>query len=360
MVSSGVVIVTGVTFTTATDAPTIRVIGGGLALRNDTIQESTGSTDAAIALTGGSLDLGTAADAGNNVLNINGTGEFVHNTTPNQVPAAGDTFEVNGTPLTASSLSFTALSSSGSPSILNQAVTFTATVRPDGFGTPTGSVDFLDTTTNTDLGSAPLSGGTATLTSSALSVGTHVIRATYSGDSSFTLSIDSVAQNVHYNFIGFLPPLDKNPAFAVGRTIPIKFQLTDYNGVNITSLSAITSLQVAPIISDRSLGTPLTPAGPGNTGLAVHGSTYAFNWQTKGLAAGSYAILLSLADCTVQSQVIQLTNSGSSADLTTVAAGGTGGGSGGLLGGDITHYVDNSNGDLTTDEPARARDAAMG
>jgi len=51
-------------------------------------------------------------------------------------------------------------------------------------------------TTGVDLGSVPLSGGSASLTISALAVGTHLIRATYGGDSNFTLSLDSLTQTV--------------------------------------------------------------------------------------------------------------------------------------------------------------------
>jgi hypothetical protein len=104
-VSSGTVIVTGVTMTTATDAPTVLVTGGSLTLRNDVIQESTGYSDPAIRVTGGTLDLGTAASPGGNTLNINGTGTLVENTTATPIPAAGDLFTVNGQPLAPSSLS---------------------------------------------------------------------------------------------------------------------------------------------------------------------------------------------------------------------------------------------------------------
>src|SRR5262249_35819735 len=69
--SPGPVIVTGITFTTATDAPTILVTGGSLTLRGCTIEESTGYSDAAIAVTGGTLDLGAASSPGGNTLNIN-------------------------------------------------------------------------------------------------------------------------------------------------------------------------------------------------------------------------------------------------------------------------------------------------
>ena len=65
---------------TATDAPTILVTGGTPDVRDSTIQESTGYAQAAILITGGTVDLGTAADPGGNTINVNGAGELVHNT----------------------------------------------------------------------------------------------------------------------------------------------------------------------------------------------------------------------------------------------------------------------------------------
>ncbi len=70
--------------------------------------------------------------------------------------------------------------------ITGQIVKLSATVaaKAPGSGTPTGSVDFFDSTTNTDLGSVMLSGGSASLTAS-LAPGSQTITATYSGDSNF-------------------------------------------------------------------------------------------------------------------------------------------------------------------------------
>ena len=71
----------------------------------------------------------------------------------------------------------TALGTSGSPSIAGQAVTFTATVSG---AAPTGIVTFYDGASI--LGTGTLAGGVATLITSALGAGSHVITATYSGD----------------------------------------------------------------------------------------------------------------------------------------------------------------------------------
>jgi hypothetical protein len=76
----------------------------------------------------------------------------------------------------------TALTSSVEPSVYGQSVKFTATVSvvSPGAGTPTGTVTFYDGTTK--LGTGTLSGGQASFTTSALSVGGHSITATYGGD----------------------------------------------------------------------------------------------------------------------------------------------------------------------------------
>jgi hypothetical protein len=76
----------------------------------------------------------------------------------------------------------------------------------------------------------------------------------------------------------------------------------------------------------------------------------------KGLSAGTYEIVVTLADGTMHTKTIQLTASGSAAGLVTEGSGGTAT-AGALLGGEVDMYVDNSNGDLTSDELARIEDA---
>src|SRR4029077_5285744 len=97
-VSGGTVIVTDITMSTATNAPTILVKGGSLKLRNDVIQETTGGSQAAVQITGGAVYLGATpsggADPGLNILNRNGPGELIHSIGTNAITALGDTFEV--------------------------------------------------------------------------------------------------------------------------------------------------------------------------------------------------------------------------------------------------------------------------
>ncbi len=94
-------------------------------------------------------------------------------------------------------LTVTTLTSSANPSVMGQPVTITASVSAAaaGIGTPTGSVDFVDTTTGTDLGTVALSGGSAAVTTSFVS-GTHVIEAVYAGDGTFLGSTGTLSQTV--------------------------------------------------------------------------------------------------------------------------------------------------------------------
>lgn len=81
----------------------------------------------------------------------------------------------------------TALSSSLNPAQVGQPVIVIASVSSSNEGTPTGMVTFRSG--GTVLGTAMLdSTGTATLSTSALSVGTHTITARYAGDDTFAPS----------------------------------------------------------------------------------------------------------------------------------------------------------------------------
>ncbi|HZV06696.1 MAG TPA: Ig-like domain repeat protein [Gemmataceae bacterium] len=252
----------------------------------------------------------------------------------------------------------TSLTSSLNPSVSGQSVTFTATVSvvSPGAGTPSGTVTFEDGSTT--LGTGTLSGGVATFTTSSLTVGSHTITAVYSGDANDLASSGTVTQQVNsptYS-LKFLPPLSNGLAFALNRTIPIKFTLTDANGNPITSLSAVTSLQIQQVDANGNpIGSPFTPASTNNQGLQSTGGQYLYNWQTKGLSAGYYEIEVTLADGSTHNITIQLTAHGSTAGLVT-GSGGTAT-AGALLGGEVDVYVDNSNGDLTSDELARIQDA---
>jgi hypothetical protein len=89
----------------------------------------------------------------------------------------------------------TGVTTSGSPSHAGQPVTFTATVTPKYGGVRNGELmKFYDGTTL--LSSIALVGGSASYTTSSLSVKTHTIKAIYVGDGIFKPSIGRVTQVV--------------------------------------------------------------------------------------------------------------------------------------------------------------------
>jgi hypothetical protein len=233
---------------------------------------------------------------------------------------------------------------------------FYANATPDPTGYGEGQYYLGSTIATTD------SSGNASFTATGLGASSpgQWISATAT-DSSGDTSEFSLDVRASYVFSGFLAPLSTGLSYALGRTIPIKFQLTDSNGAFITSLSAVTSLQVAPVNANGSLGTPSNPTGSGGTGLRYDATAnqYVFNWQTKGLTAGSYAVLLTLADHMVhQSRTIQLTAAGGSAGLLSDTTGGsTAATAGALLAGNLTLSISDPNGLFTPDERARIADA---
>ncbi len=94
----------------------------------------------------------------------------------------------------------TSLQSSENPSTYGDSITFTATVSPtsttSGLATPTGQVEFFDGSTLLDTENS--SGGTASYTTSSLSLGANQqIEAKYLGDSNYSPSNVTIPQTVN-------------------------------------------------------------------------------------------------------------------------------------------------------------------
>jgi hypothetical protein len=131
-----------------------------------------GTFQPAVAYSSGGLALGAA------VADVNGDGKLdVVVTLPAQVRAL----------LTATGVvTKTVVTTSGSPTLIGQPVTFTATVTPSQGTIPDGELmAFYDGITM--LGSEKLVSGMAAYTTSSLSAKTHAIKATYVGDATFRL-----------------------------------------------------------------------------------------------------------------------------------------------------------------------------
>jgi Bacterial Ig-like domain (group 3) len=148
-----------------------------------------GTTDLGeITLNGGTANFSTALSLGNHSIAAVYSGDVNFKTSFSSAISQN----VNNAP------SSVTLTSSANPSVFGQSVTFTAQVAAaaPGTGTPTGSVTFLDGTT--ELGTIALTAGSASLSTSALTRGTHSITAKYSGDADFGTSTSAVTgQNVN-------------------------------------------------------------------------------------------------------------------------------------------------------------------
>jgi hypothetical protein len=195
----------------------------------------------------------------------------------------------------------TTVTASVNPSLLNQPVAFTATVSVQDGDVPTGTVQFLADGVNFGA-PVPLTNGSASIATAALAAGNHVITAVYGGAGFFQPSSGQLVQAVHYHFGGFLPPLDDDGSYKLGRDLPIKFRLMDYNGSAVTNVSAVRSLQVQAIDAQgQPIGTPFNPAATAGTVLRYDPTSqqFIFNWDTTGLTLGYYRVLLTLDDGTL-------------------------------------------------------------
>jgi hypothetical protein len=184
----------------------------------------------------------------------------------------------------------TVLSSSANPSVFGQPVTLPTTVSSAADSAPTGTVTFSDGATS--LGTGTLASGQTTLTTSSLSVGSHSITAQYGGDRISGVSSGSLTQNVEY---GICPLYDQTKSVHSGATFPIKLQLCDANGNDVSAAAIIVHATSFTTVSGFS-GTPDAPgnANPDNDFRfdATLGSTggYIFNLSTRGLASGTYSL----------------------------------------------------------------------
>lgn len=193
----------------------------------------------------------------------------------------------------------TSVTSSPNPSLLNQTITvnFTVSANPPATGTPTGTVNVTDSTGVSC--SATLSSGKGSCTITPKSVGNDAITATYGGDANFNGSSGTVSQQpVQYKFTGFLTPLGPagtySGGFNFGKVVPVKWQLTDFNGNLISSTKSLSVMVayftgappasgVCPIATSSNsilLYSP-TAGAAGNSTFRYSSGQFIFNWDTS-------------------------------------------------------------------------------
>jgi hypothetical protein len=196
--------------------------------------------------------------------------------------------------------SSTTVTSSVSPSVVGQAVTFSARVSP---ASATGTVQFSVDGANSG-GPVAVTNGSAALTTAALSAGSHTVTAVYSGNPNVSGSSASVTQLVRYGVkLLYKSPVNGN----VGSIVPIKLELTDAAGKNLTS-SGLTVQALCVVAAPASGANPCAPAPAGfnwTTGSVqsfsylstlATGGGYQYNVKTTGLKSGTtYQLLFRVA-----------------------------------------------------------------
>jgi hypothetical protein len=166
--------------------------------------------------TTGTTQVTIVAPAGSNILTLSGTqltgaGETIDfnlGTTLTNLTVDGSAGQnqlvVQGTPpgpLTLTNVivgTTTSVSPSANPASFGQPLTLAASVAAliPAAGTPTGSVDFFDTTTGVDLGTVALASGSASLITADLPLGSNTITVSYGGATDFLTSTTSLTVNV--------------------------------------------------------------------------------------------------------------------------------------------------------------------
>ena len=168
----------------------------------------------------------------------------------------------------------TTVTASANPSTIGSAVTFTATVAA-GVGTPTGTVTFMNGATS--LGTFALNGaGVATLSTSALPLGTTSITAVYSGDAGDATSTSAVYSQVVNQAVSTTVVTASPDPTSVNQTKTLTATVTStagtptgtvsfYEGITFLSTVALDGTGVA------SLSTANLPVGPGTISAVYSG-----------------------------------------------------------------------------------------
>lgn len=285
-VTSGVVVVRNCTLTNATDAPTILVTGGSLTLRGDVVQESTGYDQVAVLVTGGTADLGTAADPGGNTINVNGTGSQVRNTTATPVSTVGNAWDVNGSAVSGPVVvkAVPTIAVSGGTFVYDEqphpASGSVTGVNGESLGAPAFTYSYTDD-----------DGHVVTSTTPPTDPGYYTVTASFAGNANYNPASATSTITIVYEARTLT---DLSRAFNAGRTIPIKIQLLDANGNNLSSSGIdLTAVRLERVNADGSVTqVSLQDAGNANPNnlfrydAALGG--YIFNLSTKGLGAGTY------------------------------------------------------------------------
>jgi len=228
------------------------------------------------------------------------------------------------------------LQSSANPSFESQAVVLTATISAGG-AVPTGQIAFLSD--NGPLGIAPLNAaGTATLTVSTLTIGTHSLIVTYGGDTNNGPSQSNTLTQTVQGQGSSVTLTTSNAVVAVGASVAFSVQVTGTN-------TAVATGAVVFKDGGAAIGTA-TLNGAGAASFATSGLTpglHGITAEYKGddNYAGSTSALLTetiqqLATITAVSSSVNPSPAGAALVLTAAVSATASNPTGGVINGTVT------------------------
>ena len=181
-----------------------------------------------------------------------------------------------------------ALTAAPNPASFGQTVTLRATLT-GSYGTPTGTVTFLDGGQN--LGMATLSGGVATFTTSTFAVGTHTIQVGYTGNYPSQTST-SITVNVQSESTAAQLSVSPNPA-QYGSPVAVAFAVTAGGGPTgtVKLLDGIATLATLPLDATGIASTSLSTLSPG-----VHTLSGVYSGDPTHGAATSNSVSLAISN----------------------------------------------------------------
>ena len=292
------------TVTTATVAPAAASFGQSVVLTSTTTAGSAPATSGTITFMAGSTTLGTAPVGANGVASVTvtpapGTYSVVASyagTASASNPTGFGGSASAGTPLTvakaADAVAFTAtptLAATGGTVMLKATVSTTVTAAA-----PSGTVNFLDG--STIIGSGTVTAGVAMLNTATLSAGTHVLSASYLGDTNYngatatpsvTVTVRSPAATTT-TLVSSSLAVNKGATVTLMATIGSTATTGSPSGV-VTFFDGATTLGTGTVSgSTASFTTGALPSGP-------HSFTANYGGDTLFLGSVSSAVAVSVA-----------------------------------------------------------------
>jgi hypothetical protein len=233
----------------------------------------------------------------------------------------------------------TGLTTSGTPSAVNQPVTFTATVSPTSGSIPNGETVTFFNGANT-LGTALTANGAAGYITSSLPVGTNSITATYAGDGTYQSSTSHVVkQVVQLNATNTTLTSSLNPS-TYGQSLTFTVTVAPQTGSgtptgSVTLKNGANPLVVVPLSNGTgSYSTSTLPAGP----LAISAS-----YPGDANFANSSAALTQTVNVATTTTTLSATPNPSSLNQTVTFTATVTGQYGGIPGGTVTFTQGSNN-----------------